>query len=153
MNTTQRLTELGITWPAVATPVGSYVTATRVGDLVYTSGQLPLVDGQMQYPGVVGAGVTLDEARAAARICGLNALAAASGAVGGVDNIARIVKATVYVASAPSFVSQPEVANGASDLFTQIFDDAGKHVRCAVGVTALPLGAPVEVELIVQAAD
>jgi len=134
-------------------PVGGYVPAVRVGNLVYTSGQLPVVDGELLCVGVVGAGVSLDEARAAARQCGLNALAAASGVVGGVDNIVRIVKATVFVASAPTFTQQPSVANGASELFTDIFGDAGKHARSAIGVAALPLGAPVEVELVVQVAD
>jgi len=152
MSTTDRLTELGITWPAVAAPVGSYVPAVRVGDLVYTSGQLPLVDGVLACTGTVGDDVTLEQAQAAARICGLNALAAASGTAGGVDDIVRVVKTTVFVASAPGFTQQPQVANGASDLFAEIFGDDGKHARSAVGVAALPLGAPVEVEIIVQVA-
>jgi len=150
MSATQRLTELGIQWPTVPTPVGSYVPARRIGKLVYTSGQVSLVDGKVQHPGLVGADVTLEQAKEAARQAGLNALAAASGVAGGVDNIARIVKVLVFVASAPGFVQQPDVANGASDLFVQIFGDEGRHARSAIGVAALPLNAPVEIEIIVQ---
>ncbi|MCL2652735.1 MAG: RidA family protein [Propionibacteriaceae bacterium] len=151
MSATERLTELGIEWPAVPTPLGSYVPAVRIGDLVYTSGQTPLVNGQLMYAGAVGDGtVTIEDAKASARLCGLNALAAASGACGGVDDIVRIVKVTVFVASTPDFTRQPEVANGASDLFTDIFGDDGKHARSAIGVSSLPLGCTTEVEIIVQ---
>lgn len=151
MTATERLTELGIEWPAVPVPLGSYVPAVRVGDLVYTSGQTPLVDGKLVYAGPVGdGGVTLEQAKASARLCGLNALAAASGVCGGVDDIVRIVKVTVFVASTPEFTQQPAVANGASDLFTEIFGDDGKHARSAIGVSSLPLGCTTEVEIVVQ---
>ena len=152
MSVTQRLTELGINWPAVATPVGSYVPATRVGDLIYTSGQTSMVDGVPQYLGTLGDDLTIEQGQAAARQCALNALAAAAGAVGGVDNIGRIVKLTVFVASAPGFHQQPTVANGASDLCISLFGDDGRHARSAIGVSALPLGCAVEVELIAQVA-
>jgi len=151
MTATERLTELGIAWPAVPVPLGSYVPAVRVGDLVYTSGQTPLVNGQLMYMGAAGeGGVSLEDAQASARICALNALAAASGVCGGVDDILRIVKVTVFVASTPDFTQQPAVANGASDLFTDIFGDDGKHARSAIGVSSLPLGCTTEVEIVVQ---
>lgn len=147
----EQLADLGLTLPQVPSPLAAYVPAVRVADLVFTSGQLPLVDGQLRATGQVGAEVDPEEAHACARIAGLNALAAAAGAAGGLDMIARIVKAVVFVASAPEFTGQPQVANGASELFGQIFGAAGEHARSAVGVTALPLGAPVEIELVVAA--
>ena len=148
-----RLAELGITLPAVVAPVGSYTPATRVGDLVHTSGQLPVVNGELASVGKVSEGaegvVRPDEAKAAARQCALNALAAIHALVG-VDSIVRIVKVTGFVASANGFTGQPGVLNGASDVLGEIFGEAGVHVRSAVGVAELPLGAPVEVELTVQ---
>ncbi|MEJ9077070.1 RidA family protein [Gordonia malaquae] len=148
-----RLAELGITLPAVVAPVGSYTPALRVGDLVYTSGQLPVVDGKLDVVGKVSEGaegvVRPNQANAAARQCALNALAAVN-SVAGLDNIVRVVKLVGFVASANGFTGQPGVINGASDLIGEIFGDAGVHARSAVGVAELPLGAPVEVELIVQ---
>ncbi|HTW21444.1 MAG TPA: RidA family protein [Mycobacteriales bacterium] len=145
-----RLAELGISLPSVTTPLASYVPATRSGDLVFTSGQLPMVDGQLAATGKVGAEVDPDAAADLARTCALNALAAVRGLVGDLDAVVRVVKVVGYVASAPSFTGQPAVINGASNVLGDIFGDAGKHARSAVGVAALPLDAPVEVELIVQ---
>ena len=156
MSVSQRLAELGLALPPVAPPVGSYQPAARVGDLIFTAGQLPLSDGQLLATGVVGeGGLTTADATACARLCALNALAAAAGAAGGVDQLAGIVKVTVFVASAasPAFTGQAEVANGASDLLGDIFGPAGRHARSAVGVAALPLGAPVEIELIARVAS
>ncbi|MEZ5084976.1 MAG: RidA family protein [Tessaracoccus sp.] len=145
----QRLAALGITLPDVAPPVAAYVPATRVDSQVWTSGQLPFVDGTLLATGKVGAEVSPEEAKAAARIAGLNAIAAAAAAAGGVDQISRVLKAVVFVASEPSFTGQPQVANGASELFQDVFGEVGVHVRSAVGVAALPLDACVEVELTV----
>lgn len=151
----ERLAELGISLPPVVTPVGSYTPAMRVGDLVHTSGQIPMVDGALTAAGKVSEGaegvVSPEEAQAAARQCALNAIAAVDALVG-VDSIVRIVKVTGFVASANGFTGQPAVINGASDVLGEIFGDAGVHVRSAVGVAELPLGAPVEVELTVQVA-
>lgn len=143
-----RLAELGLSVPEVATPVASYVPARRSGSFVYTSGQLPMVDGAMPATGKVGAEVSAEDAYQCARYCALNALAAVDALVG-LDSITRIVKVVGFVASDPSFTGQPQVVNGASELLGEIFGDAGKHARSAVGVAALPLDAPVEVELIV----
>ena len=145
----QRLAKLGITLPDVAPPVAAYVPASRVGDQVWTSGQLPFVDGALLATGRVGAEVSAEDAKAAARVAGLNAIAAAAAVAGGVDMISRVLKAVVFVASDPSFTGQPQVANGASELLQEAFGDAGVHVRSAVGVACLPLGACVEVELTV----
>ncbi len=145
MSATARLAELGITLPPVATPVASYVPAVRTGNLVYTSGQVPLDAPK----GKVGADVSAEDATAAARACALQALAAVDGLVG-LDSIARIVKVVGFVASAPGFTGQPGVINGASDLLGEVFGEAGAHARSAVGVAELPLGVPVEVELIVE---
>lgn len=147
----EQLAALGITLPPVPAPVAAYVPAVRVADLVFTSGQLPFVDGQLRSTGQVGAEVDPEEAYACARIAVLNGLAAAAEAAGGLDRIARIIKVVVFVASTPGFTGQPQVANGASELLGQVFGGAGAHARSAVGVTALPLGAPVEVELVVAA--
>jgi enamine deaminase RidA (YjgF/YER057c/UK114 family) len=149
---TERLAELGLALPPVAPPVAAYVPAVRTGSYVYTSGQLPLVDGKLQGVGKVGDGVTTDEAAALARIAALNALAAAASVAGGLDGIARIVKVTCFVASDPSFTGQAQVANGASDLLIEVFGDAGRHARSAVGMAVLPLDTPVEVELIAEVA-
>ncbi len=124
--------------------------AVRSGPMVYTAGQLPLSGGALLYTGKVGDTVSLEEAREAARTCALNALSAASEAAGGLDNIGRVVKVTGYVASAAGFDQQPQVLNGASDLIGEVFGKAGSHARSAVGVAELPLGAPVEVEIIAE---
>jgi enamine deaminase RidA (YjgF/YER057c/UK114 family) len=144
----ERLRELGLELPPVPVPAGAYVPAVRDGETVWTAGQLPLVAGSLPEIGLVGAEVTPERAAALARICALNALAAAAEAAGGLDRIRRIVKLVGFVASAPGFTAQPAVINGASELVGQIFGDAGRHARSAVGVAALPLGAPVEVELV-----
>ena len=144
-----RLDELGLVLPRVVAPLAAYVPAARVGDQVWTSGQLPMVDGVLLATGKVGAEVGLDAAVAAARACALNALAAAASVAGGVDAIRGIVKVVVYVASDPTFTAQPAVANGASQLFLDVFGEAGRHARSAVGVRVLPLDAPVELELTV----
>ncbi|SDU68478.1 RidA family protein [Gordonia westfalica] len=152
---TDRLAELGIALPDVVPPVASYTPAVRTGNLVYTSGQLPVVNGELSVHGKVSDGaegvVRPDEATAAARACALNALAAVHALVG-IDSVVRIVKVVGFVASAPGFTGQPKVINGASDVLGEIFGDAGVHARSAVGVAELPLGAPVEVELIVEVA-
>lgn len=145
-----RLAELGLTLPEVPAPVAAYVPATRTGDLVFTSGQLPFVDGKLPRTGKVGAEVGVDEARELARTCALNALAAAASAASGLERIARIVKVVGFVASAPGFTGQPQVVNGASELLGEVLGDAGRHARSAVGVAVLPLDAPVEVELIAE---
>ncbi|MHC5110559.1 MAG: RidA family protein [Planctomycetota bacterium] len=150
MNPSERLAVLGIDLPSVAAPVGSYVPAIRSGFHVFTSGQLPLRDGELVAKGKVGQDVTLEEANAAAALAGLNALAAAASIAGGVDRIQRIIRVCVFVNSAPGFTDQPKVANGASDLFAGIFDEAGRHCRSAVGVAELPLDAAVELELVVE---
>ncbi len=148
----QRLATLGLQLPPVAAPVAAYVPATRVGNQIWTSGQLPFRDGALTRTGKVGGGVSLDDAVAAAAVAALNGLAAAAAVAGGLDAITRIVKVVVYVASEPDFTSQPKVANGASELVGAVFGDAGAHIRSAVGVAVLPLDAPVEVELVVEAA-
>jgi enamine deaminase RidA (YjgF/YER057c/UK114 family) len=146
----ERLAELGLTLPPVAAPVAAYVPAVRSGDFVYTSGQLPTVDGKLPAVGKVGGEVSATDAAGLARTCALNALAAAASAAGGLDQIRRIVKVTGFVASAPGFSGQPQVINGASELFIEVFGDDGRHARSAVGVAELPLNAPVEVELIAE---
>ena len=145
----ERLAELGLTLPAVAAPLAAYVPAVRVGDLVHTSGQLPTAAGQLAATGKVGSEVTPETAAECARLAVLNAVAAVSAEVGGVDAITRVVKVVVFVASAPGFTSQPQVANGASQLLVDVFGDAGQHARSAVGVAVLPLDAPVEAEIVV----
>ena len=149
MTASERLTELGIILPAVAKPLAAYVPAVRTGTLVYTSGQLPLQAGDLTHIGKVGAEVTPEQAKVAARTCALNALAAIDALVG-IDAVIRIVKVVGFVASAPGFSGQPGVVNGASEVLGELFGDAGAHARSAVGVSELPLDAPVEVELIVE---
>ncbi|MDT7618960.1 MAG: hypothetical protein QOG20_134 [Pseudonocardiales bacterium] len=146
---TTRLAELGITLPAVAAPAGAYIPARRSGSLVFTAGQVPFVDGKLPATGKVGAEVDANTAYNLARICALNALAAIDALVG-LDTVTGVVKVVGFVASAPGFTGQPGVINGASDVLGEIFGDAGKHARSAVGVAELPIGAPVEVELIVE---
>lgn len=149
MTVTDRLAELGITLPSVVPPVAAYVPAVRSGQWVFTSGQVPMVDGALPRTGKVGAEVSAEDAKADARQCALNAIAAVDALIG-VDNIVRVVKVVGFVASAEGFTGQPGVVNGASELLGQIFGDAGQHARSAVGVAELPLGAPVEVEVIVE---
>jgi len=146
----ERLAELGITIPAIAKPVAAYVPAVITGNLVYTSGQLPFVDGALPATGKVGAEVDADAAKQLARQCVLNGLAAAHGVIGSLDRITRVVKVVGFVASDPSFTGQPGVINGASELLGEIFGDAGAHARSAVGVAVLPLDAPVEVEFVFE---
>ena len=145
-----RLSELGLSVPAVAAPVAAYVPAVRTGNYIFTSGQLPLRDGQMILTGKVGGEVSAEEAADAAKQCALNAIAAVKAELGDLDKVVRVVKAVVFVASTPDFTGQPLVANGASELFGAAFGEAGKHARSAVGVPVLPLDSPVEVELIVE---
>jgi enamine deaminase RidA (YjgF/YER057c/UK114 family) len=144
-----RLAELGITLPPVTAPLASYVPAVRTGDLVYTSGQLPIVAGELVATGKVGAEVSPEEAAQHARTCALNAVAAVADLVK-LDDVRRIVKVVGFVASAPGFTGQPQVINGASVVLGEIFGDAGRHARSAVGVAELPRNAPVEVEIIVE---
>jgi enamine deaminase RidA (YjgF/YER057c/UK114 family) len=146
----ERLTELGITLPPVPAPAGVYVPARRSGSLVFTAGQVPIVDGKLAAVGKVGAEIDADEAYRMARICALNALAAVDSLVG-IDSVAGVVKVVGFVASAPGFTDQPEVINGASDLLGEVFGDG--HARSAVGVAELPRGVPVEVELVVELAS
>jgi enamine deaminase RidA (YjgF/YER057c/UK114 family) len=148
-----RLAALGLTLPPVVAPMAAYVPAVRSGSMVYTAGQLPIVDGQLVSTGKVGAEVGAVEAAALARTCALNALAAAASAAGGLSSIKRVVKLTGFVASAPDFTGQPQVVNGASELLLEIFGDAGRHARSAVGTAVLPRNAPVEIELIVEVRD
>ena len=149
MSALARLKELGLELPSVVPPVAAYVPAVRTGNLVYTSGQLPMVDGAMAQTGLVGGPVTPEQAKELARSCALNALAAVDALVG-LDSVVRVVKVVGFVASAPGFTGQPGVVNGASELFGEVFGDAGQHARSAVGVAALPLDAPVEVEIVVE---
>ena len=151
MTASANLAGLGLELPPVAVPVAAYVPATRVGTQVWTSGQLPFVAGSLTVTGKVGADVSPEDAAAAARVTALNAVAAAAQVAGGIDAIGRVLRVVVYVASAPGFTGQPAVANGASLLLQEVFGDAGVHVRSAVGVAELPLGSPVEVELVVEA--
>jgi enamine deaminase RidA (YjgF/YER057c/UK114 family) len=146
----QRLEELGLAVPEVAAPVAAYVPAVRSGDHVFTSGQLPLRDGSLVTTGKVGAEVSLEDAVECAEQCALNAIAAVRAEVGELSAVKRVVKVVAFVASAPDFTAQPKVANGASELLGKVFGDAGVHARSAVGVAALPLDAPVEVEITVE---
>jgi enamine deaminase RidA (YjgF/YER057c/UK114 family) len=146
-----RLAELGLTLPAVVPPVAAYVPAVRSGQHVHTSGQLPMVDGALPLTGKVGAEVEPERAKELARICALNALAAIDALVG-LDAVVRVVKVVGFVASAPDFTGQPGVVNGASEFLGELFGDAGRHARSAVGVAVLPLDSPVEVELVVEVA-
>ncbi len=151
MTVSERLAELGIPLPDVASPAGAYVSAKAHGDLVYTAGQLPFTAGALPATGKVGDGdglVPASDAKDYARRCALNAIAAAADAVGGVDRLTGVVKVTGFVASVPDFTGQPGVINGASELLGDVFGDAGRHARSAVGVAALPLDSPVEVEVV-----
>ncbi len=150
MSVADRLAELGLALPAVAAPVAAYVPAVVSGSHVYTSGQLPFVDGALPATGKVGAEVSAEDAKGYAATCILNALAAVESQIGSLDRVTRIVKVTGFVASAPGFSGQPGVVNGASELLGELLGDAGVHARSAVGVAELPLDAPVEIELIAE---
>jgi len=147
-----RLAELGLTLPPVARPVAAYVPAVRTGAYVYTSGQLPMVEGTLAGTGKVGAEVTPERAKELAKICALNAMAAIKAEIGDLSRVTRVVKVVGFVACVPAFTGQPGVVNGASELLGAAFGDAGVHARSAVGVAALPLDAPVEVEVVVEVA-
>ena len=150
MSPEERLAELGLTLPEAPRPVGSYVPFVRAGDLVFTSGQLPIRAGRVAVTGKLGATLSVERGAEAARLAVLNAMAQVAAAAGGLANVARVVRLGVFVNSAAGFTEQAKVANGASDLLVQVFGDAGRHVRAAVGVNELPLDAAVELELLVQ---
>ena len=150
MSVEQRLSELGIELPAVATPAGAYVPAVISGNLVFTAGQIPLIDGKLMAEGKVGAEISPEQGREIARRCALNAIAAVKSVIGDLNRVKKVVKVVGFVASVPEFTGQPGVLNGASELLEQVFGEVGIHARSAVGVAALPLNAPVEVELIVE---
>jgi enamine deaminase RidA (YjgF/YER057c/UK114 family) len=144
----ERLAAVGLTLPEVVAPLAAYVPAVQTGNLIFSSGQLPMVNGALAATGKVGADITPEQAKELAQVCALNALAAI-GALVNLDDIVQIVKVVGFVASAPGFTGQPGVVNGASELFGALFGEAGKHARSAVGVAELPLGAPVEIEVVV----
>lgn len=146
----ERLSELGLAIPAVPKPVAAYVPAVRSGNFVYTSGQLPMREGELMMSGKVGGEVSIEDATACAQQCALNALAAVKSVVGDLTSVVRVVKLVAFVSSTTDFTGQPGVANGASELVGKVFGDAGQHARSAVGVPVLPLDAPVEVEMIVE---
>jgi enamine deaminase RidA (YjgF/YER057c/UK114 family) len=152
MSVREKLSQLGLQVPVVAKPVAAYVPAARTGNLVFTAGQLPLVDGQMVLGGKVGGDVDVEQAKKLAEICALNCLAAVETIVP-IEKIARIIRVVGYVNGVSGFTNQPAVINGASELFLNIWGDLGKHARSAVGVAELPLNAPVEIELTVEIAD
>ena len=145
----ERLSELGLTLPDVVPPVAAYQPTARSGNLVFTAGQLPARDGEMIATGKLGGAVSDEQGYECARQCALNGLAAIKAEVGSLDRVVRVVKVVAFVASTPDFTGQPQVANGASELLGEVFGDAGKHARSAVGVPVLPLDVPVEVELTV----
>jgi enamine deaminase RidA (YjgF/YER057c/UK114 family) len=153
MSVTARLAELGIAIPEVVPPVAAYVPAVVTGRYVYTSGQLPMRDGAMIAEGLVGSDVDPEVAKECARQSAINALAAAQSVIGSLERVTRVVKVVGFVASAPGFTGQPAVINGASELLLDVFGDAGRHARSAVGVAALPINAPVEVEMVLEVAD
>ncbi|HUR70291.1 MAG TPA: RidA family protein [Candidatus Thermoplasmatota archaeon] len=150
MSPEETLTKLGYALPTPTRPVAAYVPTVRTGNLVYVAGQLPFVDGKLPKTGRLGEGVALEEGQTFARQCVLNALAALKVEIGELARVKRVVRVGAFVASADGFTDQPKVANGASELLVQVFGDAGRHARAAVGVNVLPLGAPVEVELLVE---
>ncbi|CAB4342060.1 MAG: RidA family protein [Actinobacteria bacterium] len=148
-----RLAEHGLVVPEVSAPVAAYIPAVRTGNLIYTSGQLPMVDGQLTTTGIVGTDVSQEDAAECAATCALNAIAAVKSLIGDLDKVVRVVKVVGFVASNPTFTNQPVVINGASEVFAKAFADAGVHARSAVGVSSLPRNAPVEVEIIVEVRD
>lgn len=145
-----RITKLGLELPEVAKPLAAYIPAKQINNLLMTSGQVPIVKGEMKYSGKVGKDLSEEQGQKAAQLCALNCLAAIKSIAGSLDNIDEVIKLTVFVNSADGFTAQPKVANGASELIGQIFGDKGKHVRSAVGVSELPLNAAVEIEMIVR---
>ncbi|MBZ6473233.1 RidA family protein [Streptomyces griseocarneus] len=148
-----KLAELGLSLPDVVPPLAAYQPAVRTGAYVYTAGQLPMVQGSISETGKVGAEVSPETAKELAGICALNALAAVKSVIGDLDRIVRVVKVVGFVASAPDFTGQPGVLNGASELLGEVLGEKGVHARSAVGVTVLPLDAPVEVEIVVEVRD
>lgn len=148
MSIREKVESLGYAWPGVAKPLAAYVPWVRAGDFVFVSGTVPVVDGKLTHSGKVTAGLSEEKAAEAARQCALNILAAVDSALGEGEEVKRVVRVTGYVASSPNFTHQPQVVNGASDLFVAVFGEAGKHSREAVGVAELPLGAPVEVSAV-----
>jgi len=153
MNPEERLSQLGIELPPAPAPVGSYVPAVRVDNLVLTSGQIPMREGKLTAVGKVGSNLSVEQGGQSAKVAVLNALAQVAALAGGLNNIERIVRIVVYVNSAPGFTDQPKVANAASDLLADIFGDAGRHARSAVGANELPLDSAVEIEMIAQIKD
>ena len=149
-NVESRLESLGIVLPNAARPVASYIPAKKVGNLIFTSGQLPMVNGELISKGLLGQSVEIEEANMAAKICTLNALAAIKNLIGDLDKIQQIVKVTGYVACVPTFIEQPAVVNGASEFLLELFGESGKHARSAVGMSSLPLNSSVEIELTVE---
>jgi enamine deaminase RidA (YjgF/YER057c/UK114 family) len=149
----ERLQQLGVSLPAPAVPVAAYVPTVRTGDLVYVSGQVPTADGKPTHLGHLGDDVDLEDGRAAARTCAINLIAALKAELGELSRVRRVVKVTGFVASAPGFTDHPKVINAASELLGEAFGEAGRHARAAVGVAALPLGVPVEVDAIVEVGD
>lgn len=146
----EKIAQLGFSIPAAPKPLASYIPAIRTDDLVFTAGQLPMKDGRLAYKGKLGKELTEEDGKKAAQVCALNCLSVIKGEIGNLDNISNVIKLTVFVSSAEGFINHPQVANGASDLIKEIFGENGKHVRSAVGVAELPLGAPVEIEMIVK---
>jgi len=146
----EKILELGFELPKIAIPIASYIPAKRVNNIVFTSGQLPMVNGEITMTGFLGKDVLIEDANRAAQVCTLNALAAIKGVIGDLDQIKSIIRVVGYVASTPEFTKQPAVVNGASDLLLQIFGEVGKHARSAIGVSVLPLNSSVEIELTVE---
>ena len=146
----EKIKQMGITIPETVKPLAAYIPAMRVGNLVMTSGQVPISDGAVIYSGKVGKDLSEEEGKEAAKLCALNCLSAIKSVIVNLDKIKRVVKLTVFVSSAEGFTAQPKVANGASEFIVEIFGDAGKHVRSAVGVSELPLNSAVEIEMIVE---
>lgn len=150
MKPSERLNELGLVLPQIAKPIGSYVPAVVTGSHAYTSGQICFREGKLPFLGKVPTDVSIEDAIEAAKLAGLNAIAALASVAGGIDHIERIVRVCVFVASGPGFTQQPKVANGASDLLFQVFGEPGRHARSAVGVAELPMNSPVEVEVMAE---
>ncbi len=146
----EKIKKMGITIPEVVKPLAAYIPAMQVGNLVMTSGQVPISEGKVKYTGKVGKDLSEEEGKEAAKLCALNCLSAIKSVIGSFDNIKKVVKLTVFINSAEGFTAQPKVANGASEFIAEIFGEAGKHVRSAVGVSELPLNSAVEIEMIVQ---
>lgn len=146
----EKLKELGIEIPEAPKPLASYIPAAISGNLVYTAGQVPLEGGKLNYTGLVGKDISIEDAQKAAKVCAINCLSVIKSVIGDLNKIERILKLTVFVASSDGFVDQPKVANGASDFIVEVFGEKGKHVRSAVGVSGLPINAPIEIEMIAE---